>query len=175
MFDLTKKTKKVLDYFIEFPQSRIHLRELARKLGISSSTAKIALEDLKARGIILEERIANLRVFKSNLDSIKFREIKKLVNLEEIKPVVSSIRKKTNIISLVLFGSYAKGTNTEKSDIDLLLITNKKVHVEARLHKAEINLIQYKPYEWKEKIKKDIPFYKEVIETGIVLEGSKPE
>ena len=175
MFDLTKKTKKVLDYFIEFPKLRIHLRALARKLKISSSTAKIALEDLKKKGLILEEKIANLRIFKSNLNTIKFREIKKLINLEEIEPLVEEIKNKTNIISLVLFGSYAKGTNTEKSDIDLLLITNKKINIKTRLYKKEINLLQYKPYKWKEKIKKDIPFYEEILETGIILKGSKLE
>ena len=175
MFDLTKKTKKVLYYFIEYPEDRIHLRDIARKLNISSSTAKLALEDLKKKELILEEKIANLRMFKSNRESIKFKEIKKLINLEEINSLIQNIKGKTNIISLVLFGSYAKGTNTEKSDIDLLLISNKKIHIETKLHDKEINLLQYKPYEWKEKIKKDIPFHKEVIETGIVLEGTKPE
>ena len=175
MFDLTKKTKKVLDYFIDHPKEKVHLRYISRKLDISPSTAKIALEILKKKELIDEKKIANLRIFYANIESIRFKEIKKLINLESIKPIIKNIKNKTNIISLVLFGSYAKGTNTEKSDIDLLLITNKKIHIETRLHKAEVNLLQYKPYEWKEKIKKDIPFHKEIIETGIVLEGTKPE
>ena len=43
-----------------------------------------------------------------------------------------------------------------------------KINLEAAAHKGEINLIQYKPHEWREKIKKDVPFHSEIIKTGFL-------
>jgi predicted nucleotidyltransferase len=46
-----------------------------------------------------------------------------------------------NILSIILFGSYARGEETKNSDIDLLIITDKKVDTKKMEDKLkEINL-----------------------------------
>jgi len=78
-------------------------------------------------------------------------------------------------VSVVLFGSFAKGINDEKSDIDILIITNKKKQLSLLDIKGnELQIIQLTPLEWREKVKKDKPFYQEIITTGIALEGEMP-
>ncbi len=46
-----------------------------------------------------------------------------IYSVEDIRNTVTPIAKKYNISSVFLFGSYARGTATEKSDIDLLIDT----------------------------------------------------
>lgn len=46
------------------------------------------------------------------------------MEFQEIIKKITSICKENNVTSLLLFGSYAKGTNTEKSDIDIVVRGN---------------------------------------------------
>lgn len=44
-------------------------------------------------------------------------------SIEEIREIITPIAEKYNIPAIYLFGSYAKGTANENSDIDLLIDT----------------------------------------------------
>lgn len=46
------------------------------------------------------------------------------MEFQEIIKQITSICKENNVTSLLLFGSYTKGTNTEKSDIDIVVRGN---------------------------------------------------
>ena len=78
--------------------------------------------------------------------------------------------------SVILFGSYAKGTETGKSDIDLLLITrNKNVEKIARMYETKYNItirpVVVAPLDFKN-IKRDNPaFWEDLIEHSIILDG----
>lgn len=50
---------------------------------------------------------------------------KKILTPEEIAEVVKPLAEKYHIAEVYLFGSYARGTATEESDIDLLVIGGK--------------------------------------------------
>ena len=58
-------------------------------------------------------------------------------NIEQIRELVSPVAKKHNIKSVFLFGSYARGTATEGSDIDLIIDTN-GTKIKSLLHLAVI-------------------------------------
>lgn len=47
-----------------------------------------------------------------------------IYTIEQIKNIVSPIAQKYNLKAVCLFGSYARGTATEKSDVDLLVDTS---------------------------------------------------
>lgn len=51
----------------------------------------------------------------------KKRELKSLFN-----ELIDNLISKTDIFSIVLFGSYAQGTETKRSDVDVLIIAGKK-------------------------------------------------
>jgi len=54
-------------------------------------------------------------------DNQKKYEAPKLYTINEIRKVLSPIFDSYNVKSAILFGSYARGTATEKSDIDLIV------------------------------------------------------
>ena len=47
-----------------------------------------------------------------------------MLNIADIRATVEPIVKDTKVQKLVLFGSYAKGTASENSDIDLYMFSN---------------------------------------------------
>lgn len=87
---------------------------------------------------------------------------------------------KDKLVSIVLFGSYARGTNTSESDIDIAIILNQEYDRESRdkvidlavdidlkydtvLSIVDINYDKF--IEWQEVL----PFYKNVKKDGVVL------
>lgn len=94
--------------------------------------------------------------------------------MEIVKKYVEKICENYKIEAIILFGSYAKGTNNENSDIDIAIITddfeNDIFDEELKLMKLRRNidtriephLIRIKDYK-----NAETPFVKEVIDTGI--------
>ena len=50
-----------------------------------------------------------------------------MLNVQEIKAVIESVVKNTKVRRVVLFGSYARGTASEYSDIDLFMNSNGEI------------------------------------------------
>lgn len=171
---------KTLQFFLENPYQEIYLREFARKLKISPNTAQRFLTLLLKENIIVEERRANLRYFKSNLDDVVFRQIKKTYSIKKIQDSGLLEELKNNVTSLVVFGSVAKGLDDKNSDIDLLIITINKKKVEKIIFNfqekvdMELNTHIFNLTEWKKQKEKNKAFYQDVISDGINLIGELP-
>lgn len=94
--------------------------------------------------------------------------------MEIIQKYVEKICENYKVYAIILFGSYAKGTNNENSDIDIAVITddfeNDIIDEELNLMKLrrkidtriEPHLIRIEDYK-----KAETPFIQEVIDTGI--------
>ena len=85
-----------------------------------------------------------------------------------------------NLVSIVLYGSVARGTSTEESDIDIAIIAKQEFDIELRDKVVELAVdidlkydtvlsivdIDYNKYlEWQD----IMPFYKNIKKEGIVL------
>lgn len=168
---------KALEFFLDNPYESIHLRGFSRRIGISPNTAQRFLDYFLSEKIISEERKANLRYFKSNMDSILLRYMKKTFSLKKISDsgIIDYLREK-GVSHLVLFGSVAKGEDSLKSDVDLVAIGQKKIDVSmfySRV-KKEINIHFFSFAEWKKQKKENKAFYQDVISSGINLIGEMP-
>src|SRR3989344_2496171 len=74
-----------LEYFINNPNDEIHLRGFSRKLNMSLNSIQRFLNLFLREGLIKEQKKANLRYFRANLDSIVFRNIKITYSLKKIQ------------------------------------------------------------------------------------------
>ena len=171
---------KLTKCFLENPYREFYLRELAKKLKISTFATKKYCEFLLKNDLILEERKANLRYFKANLNNLIFRYFKISLNISLLMKtnLIEFLKENIpNISSIILFGSMAKGENDEKSDIDILVIGKEKYlnlnKFEEKLNR-NITVHMYKWGDWNKKAKEDNPFYFEVISYGINLFGEMP-
>lgn len=76
----------------------------------------------------------------------------------------------------IIFGSFAKGTETKNSDIDLLIVTNRKdIHHAVRVFRTKygINIqpVAIKTSDFKNIKKDNHQFWEDLMEYGIVLDG----
>jgi len=171
---------EVLFYFFSHPYEEVYLRELARKANVSVFSAKQAVDELVKEKVLLERKNGNMRYIRANMESLFFRQLKiafSIKKIEESGLIPYLVGNIPAISSIVLFGSIAKGEDDENSDVDLLVIGQKKRMDLSKFEKKmgrEIKIIIMKWSEWREHVKKDKALYREIITNGIVLYGGMP-
>jgi len=118
---ITDKSRKLIEIFYTYPEKKFHIRELARLTGLSSTGVIKIIFRFKKEGLLTskKERMVELVSFDKNEKTLA---LKRSNNLEALY--------RYNLISylrdffeepeaIVLFGSYATGTDTSESDIDI--------------------------------------------------------
>ncbi|HDH01124.1 MAG TPA: ArsR family transcriptional regulator, partial [Nitrospirae bacterium] len=69
----------ILALLLNTPEERFYVREIANILGKNPSGVKRELDNLEKIGILVSERVANLRYFRANKNSPLFNELKNLI------------------------------------------------------------------------------------------------
>ena len=149
-----------------------HLRKIAKDLKINHMTIKRALDALVKENVldVKEQGRNNIFTIKKTLEAqsiVLMAEAYKLMRLlkrhPELKQSISELKKlPTDLI--VMFGSYAKGSETKDSDIDIFIETkDKKIREKAKLHsKFSIKIGDYE---------KENLLIKEIEKIHIILKG----
>ncbi|MFH1432325.1 MAG: nucleotidyltransferase domain-containing protein [archaeon] len=124
---------KILHVFYLNRNKPLHLREIARQAKINESTATTHLNSLVMQNILSARKEANLKIFSVKVNAVPdifpmFDE-KRLDGLpmlrkNAIKRYIAAMDEKP--VFAVVFGSTAKGTYTDDSDVDILEIFNRK-------------------------------------------------
>jgi len=120
---------KVAELIFNSPNKIFHIRMIEKETGFSTTAVIDSVEELKQYEIITLEETSLTTNVKANLDSEAYRFYKLVFNLYRLKRygfVDNLIEIFNNPEAIVLFGSFAKGEDIEESDIDILIISNKK-------------------------------------------------
>ena len=171
---------KAIQKITSQPSKSFSVREFASSAGISPGAAGSALDYMKKKGITTLKIIGRTYQYRANLESPLCRQWKILFNLdmiEESKIAENLSTHVNNIYSILLYGSFAHGTNDERSDIDILVITHKPAKPDPKFIKnlgREANLTIMPLSDWKRKAAVDKVFYENVIYDSIVLYGKRP-
>ncbi len=169
---------RLLSFFLENPFQRVYLRELARKLGMSPATVLRGLRSLTEYELITQDKQYRGSLFRAN-STPYFKALKIAYSLEKLQQfnIVNEIVNNANgLITVMIFGSTAKGEDTPESDLDLLIIANKVNTTAGDISKKigrEVSLHVYSVTKWKETREKNKAFYWDVISHGIALHGQK--
>jgi predicted nucleotidyltransferase len=124
---IATSNQKVLGLLAKFSDQEFYERELVRKLGISSGSANRALNELYSTGAVTRRREGKMYFYSIDSSASAVIELKKMINLMLIEPLVEELKKISNRI--VLYGSCASGTDTSESDLDLFVVSNNKEDV----------------------------------------------
>ncbi len=109
----------VFVHFCKRPHSSHHVRELSRLLGVSPPTCLALINELTKRQLLTSKSVGRSRLVSAALNEA-FIFHKKWTNLfllleSGLVQKLSEKRPQT----LILFGSFARGEDTERSDIDI--------------------------------------------------------
>ena len=107
------------------PERSYHLSELRRLSELGSASLQRELNRLVDAGLVLSERVGNLRRFQANPQSPVYAELVALTRKtlgivpllrEALQPIAARLE------TVFIYGSVAKQTDTAQSDIDLMLV-----------------------------------------------------
>jgi len=120
---------QILEIFIKEPEREFHVREIAKLLKKSPTTISKYLKTYESKKFLTLNKRLNHLLFKANLDSQKFKQLKlnyNLNTLQDSKLINYLIEEFNHPEAIILFGSFSKAEDNKNSDIDLLIISSKK-------------------------------------------------
>ena len=161
---------KILKVFFNEPKGGFHIRELSRMTGLSAPTVSTIVRGLAGESILVLKREKQVEsAYAAPGDS--FRRLKQFVNLMSIHEcgLVEKITLAYNYpAAVVLFGSYSRGEDTKRSDIDIGIVTKRRADFStARFEKKLGRKISIHELE----LEKAAPEFLNDLANGIVLEG----
>lgn len=163
--------EKILKEIFENPTYSYHIRELARITKLNPNTIINIINDLKKQNLVTRRKNKNLVEIEADAENKHFIREKRLFNLKQLyySGLVDFLISYYNEPeSIVVLGSYSRGEDIEKSDIDIAIVTNKKETPEVGLFekklKRKLHILALKYRDLSRE------FYKNLV-NGIILHG----
>ena len=187
---LINKTCKILNIFGKTPWIKYLFKDIKNRYkSKSDSYTSKTLGDFVDENILLKEKVGNISVYSLNPASktITYLAIvseyeawnKNQIPYGDIENITCKIP--TKFFTLMITGSYAKNEQTEKSDIDVVIISNmepKKIYAELK-HICEMNIPPIHLYVFKESeflqmlLDKKPNYGKEIVKNNLILMGAE--
>lgn len=172
-FDLNEDNRiKVLKLFFNGPNTKLHVREVARRSNLTPRGAQNILKSLNNARLLNNEPTDIVNNYWGNYSNENFIGLKRSLNLYSLYStgLISTLEEYyKNPKCIVLFGSYSRGEDTGESDIDIAVITNmsdipESSKIEDKLkRKISIHLVK--------NVKEEDSHFINTLANGIVLSG----
>ena len=120
--------QRILGILFTRPRQAFSVSELIRMAGSGSGAVQRLLAKLASVQILTVEKVGNQKRYRANAESPIFEELRGIVEktfglATPLKDALRPLNKK--IVSAFIFGSIAKGSDSAKSDVDLIIISDK--------------------------------------------------
>lgn len=135
--------EKIMALFYRDKDKKHHLREIARKTKLYGQSVSRYLNNLEKNNILISKKEGNMKNYSiagGSFSIFAFFDAERLEKLpKQRKDAVSYYLDKLDEkpVFAVLFGSTAKESYAPDSDIDILLVVNKKIEAEYAENEAD--------------------------------------
>lgn len=177
---INEKLLKIAKLFYEDKHLAIHVRELSRRTNLKGPSITKPLKELETANILRAYKDGNLKKYtirKTAQSYLLFQayDIKRIEALPSerktaIKTYLQTLPEQP--VYAILFGSTAKGTFHERSDIDILLVTNRKINAKEAEEEADaLTGMKVSTFQttYEKFLKEEDPVIQSAITTGIPL------
>ncbi|UTY56788.1 MULTISPECIES: ArsR family transcriptional regulator [unclassified Massilia] len=171
----TPAQQKLLGLLFVRVNEGFHLNEIMRLTGLGSASAQRELKRLHESGLIVSERIGNVRQFRPNKDSLVYGELSSLVKktfglLSVLNSALAPLRQQLNVA--FVYGKTAKEQEGSGDAIELLLIGENTTYgellnrlpVAERLLRRKINPNLYSVPDFRRRLREQQPFILQVLD-----------
>jgi predicted nucleotidyltransferase len=119
--------QKILSLFAMSPGRPFYTREISKALGISLGSAHAALLSLEDKKILAAQHLGKTKLYHLAMLGPAIQSFRVFNTVLLLDPMVSDLREISRRI--ILYGSYANGTFSQESDLDLLIVTEDRAKV----------------------------------------------
>lgn len=151
-----------------------HIRGIAKAINENHMTVARKITELEERNIIdsKEEGRNKVCFVKDSLEAAAFTKqfehhklIETIKQYPRLRGIVEHLQEREDIPLAIIFGSYAKGTATKKSDIDLYIeTTRRELGLEIELWDSKLSVKTGK-------FDKENPVIREIIKNHVIVKG----
>ena len=162
----SKSRVKILELLLLNPTREFHLREISRQIRVSAPYVRREVTNLMELGLVLKRSQGNLTLFKLNKNSPIAEELKRIFLKTESfgRFIRDSLGEVGNIRFALIYGSFARGDESERSDVGLLVVGDVDERrmlsiieeVEERLGR-EVNYVAWSEGEFEKKAREGVP------------------
>ncbi|MDP3640201.1 MAG: nucleotidyltransferase domain-containing protein [Nanoarchaeota archaeon] len=137
----------IKEHFFINPTAKLRVREMERALKLPLPSVIRYCRELEQEGLLAREKTGSVHFYTASRNEAYFLE-KKLFNIKLLykSGLIEYLKQELSNPAIILFGSYAKGEDTEESDIDLYIETPSKRQANLekfkKLLKREIQVFQ---------------------------------
>ncbi|MGI0073555.1 MAG: nucleotidyltransferase domain-containing protein [Nitrosotalea sp.] len=175
----TSKTRvKLLEEFLLKPNREFHIRELARIVNNIPIHVQEELKNLQLAGLLESRKQGNMVLYKLRKESPIAEDLKRMfLKTESIgREILTKLPDKDKIRYALIYGSFAKGTESSSSDMDMLIIGSinedsilkSMQKIERRIGRA-INYILWTEKEFAQKSRENITLIREILKTPVIM------
>jgi predicted nucleotidyltransferase len=157
----------VLKLFLYRPKYELYQSEVIKRSGVSQNTTIKLLNMLTESGILSVEIKAGSKFYSLVLDNPVSKQLKVLITVTGLYDLTRYLADKN--VEIYLFGSAARGEDTENSDIDLLVIGSIGKNSLSSLFEnirnyfqREVSPVIYTPIQYSNLPEKDRAFYESI-------------
>jgi len=184
-YNINQTTLKILGLYASDYKKSLHLREIARETKVDVKAVQLQLKRLEKRNILSSIMKGRNKEYYLNLsNSISkyymilaetFASLSYLGKNFLIKKVIDEIGSHIEG-TIILFGSFAKGQTNERSDIDLFVVTERKIDRSVftkagNLIGRETSVKSSTRTQFLKGLENGDPLVREVVSNHIVLKG----
>ena len=126
------KELNTLELFFENPTREYNVREVARLLKITPATASKQLKRFAEKKILHYKKERTYDLYKSNIDNTEYRDLKVYYTIRKIRNtgIIEELNKYYYKPTIILYGSMSTGYDVENSDVDLIIVSERKKEFE---------------------------------------------
>lgn len=177
MYQKRNKEKLVLSLYLGDYKKKIYLREISKLSKLPLKTTQVTLSNLEKEKIMKSFTHGKNKYFILNIDSPKTKlslleteSFKTLSLLEKYVPFKSFLKEIKHINApIVIFGSFAKFKADKKSDLDILIVSDKKIKLPFHLLPYETHEIRLSEEEFIKAIETGETLIKEIYSNHVIL------
>lgn len=174
---------RILTLYLPDYNLSIHVREISRILKKNHRTISLALKKLEDKGIMIYKNVGRSKQYFLNFNNILTKEYIKNVEsfkfisfIEKhfaVKKLLNDLSPNIKFIPIIVFGSYAKEEENKESDLDILIINEKKISDKikefSKLYNLKVYIHKFTQKQFENGIKEKDNLVIEIMHNHIIL------
>ncbi len=190
IINLNSLEANILCIFAKDFNLKISILQIAKTIKKHYPNTYNTVKNLQKKDLLKIETVGKANICSLNINSLELpvylafveelNSLQILKKLPFLKNVINEANKISPIISIGIFGSYASGTETKKSDIDIFILTDKLKEFKNFIskyfpefeNKIDLNIISFEEFIMSLK-SKQFTVSKEIIKNKIILTGAE--